>query len=158
LSKQVTFTETFVDEIMSTDVHVVDCHETVRTTASIMAKEGHGCVVVLRDDLAVGIVTEQDIVQKVTADGIDPSKILVEDIMSSPLVTISPKATVQQAAEKMSAYEIRKVVVVNDFGSMVGLLTAGDLAKWLAKKRNYSDPTLNAIARLKSSDVSSPYA
>ncbi|HZW54705.1 MAG TPA: CBS domain-containing protein [Nitrososphaerales archaeon] len=144
-----------VEEIMVRDVHTVDCESSVKETARLMADEGHGCVIVVRAQLAVGIVTERDIVHKITADAIDPSKVRVEDIMSAPVVTISYKATIGEAAEKMSVYEIRRIVVVNEHERMVGLLTAGDLAKWLAKQKNYADPTLNAIARLK---AGGPYA
>lgn len=150
--------ETLVEEIMETDVHTVDCESTVKDAATVMAEEGHGCVIVIRDRTAVGIVTERDIVHKITADAIDPSKIRVEDIMSSPLVTISPKAEIRKAAERMSLYEIRRIVVADELGRMVGLLTAGDLAEWLAKQKNYSDPMLNAIARIKRVGTGGPYA
>ena len=53
------------------------------------------------------------------------------------------------AAERMSAYGIRRIVVVHDDVALAGLLTAGDLAKWLAMMKGYSDSALNAIARLK---------
>lgn len=159
MTEQEITAETVVEDIMVRDVHVVDREATVRETASIMAKEGHGCVIVVNAEYALGIVTERDIVQKITADGIDPAKIKVEDIMSSPLITISPKATILEAAEKMSVYEVRKIVVIDELGRMVGVLTAGDLAKWLAKQRNYKDPALNAIARLNvGSRTTSPYA
>ena len=149
--------ERLVGDIMVTDVHTVNTKTTVKDTAAVMAREGHGCVIVVRVDIAVGMVTERDIVHKVTGEGVDPSKIRVEDIMSSPLITISPEATIMEAAEKMSAFEIRRIVVVNEGGRLLGLLTAGDIARWLAKQKGYSDPALNAIARLKTSSTGGPY-
>ncbi len=142
---------------MVTDVHVVRTKTTVKEAAAVMAKEGHGCVIVVRADIAVGIVTERDIVHKVTSEGVDPSKIRVEDIMSTPLITVTPEVTIMEAAEKMSSFEIRRIVVVGDNGRLVGLLTAGDIARWLAKQKDYSDPALNAIARLKMSSTGGPY-
>jgi CBS domain-containing protein len=158
LSEQSATHGELVEDIMVHHVHVVQRGATAKDAASVMAGEGHGCVIVASGEYALGIVTERDIVQKITADGIDPSKIRVEDVMSSPLVTISPKASIREAAEKMSIYEVRKIVVTDELGRMIGLLTAGDLAKWLARKNNFSDPALNAIARLKTSAESSPYA
>ncbi len=149
--------ERLVGDIMVTDVHAVDVRTSVRDTARIMAKEGHGCVIVVTGDIAVGIVTERDIVHKVTSEGVDPSKVLIEDIMSTPLITTLPQATILEAAEKMSAYEIRRIVVVDENGRLLGLLTAGDIARWLAKQRAYADPALNAIARLKKSSSGGPY-
>lgn len=159
MAEQEVTSEKLVEDIMVRDVHTVDSQSSVKEAAQVMAKEGHACVIVVSGEYAVGIVTERDIVHKITADGIDPSKVRVEDIMTSPLVIISPKATIREAAEKMSIYEVRKIVVTDKSGRMVGLLTAGDLAKWLAKQRNYADPTLNAIARLKvGRESTGPYA
>ncbi len=149
--------ERLVGDIMVTDVHAVGTKATVKDTAAVMAREGHGCVIVVRANIAVGMVTERDIVHKVTSMGVDPSKIRVEDIMSTPLITISPEATIMEAAEKMSEYEIRRIVVVSEDGRLVGLLTAGDIARWLAKQKDYSDPALNAIARLKTPPTAGPY-
>ena len=149
--------EGLVRSIMVTDVHTVWSATSVLETASIMEREGHGCVIVVDDNIAIGIVTERDIVHRVTASGIDPSKVRVQDIMSSPLITIPPGVTIKEAAQKMSAYEIRRIVVASEDGRLFGLLTAGDIAKWLAKQADYSDPALNAIARLKVPSAEAPY-
>ena len=77
--------------------------------------------------------------------------------MSTPLITVRATATIREVAEKMCVYEIRKMVVTDDQGRLVGLVTAGDLANWLAEQKNYSDPALNAIARLKMSCDNGPY-
>lgn len=149
--------QTLVRDVMVTDVHVVSPSMSVEETAAVMEKEGHGCVVVVDEGIAVGLVTERDIVHRITAAGVNPAKVRVQDVMSSPLITIAPEATIREAAEKMSAYEIRRIVVATEDGRLVGLLTAGDIAKWLAKRADYSDPALNAIARLKIPSADSPY-
>ncbi|MDG6915382.1 MAG: CBS domain-containing protein [Nitrososphaerota archaeon] len=146
-----------VKDIMVTDVHAVGVGTSVKETAAIMAREGHGCVIVVDRGIAVGIVTERDIVRKVTGEGVDPSRVRVQDIMSTPLITVSPSATVLEAAEMMSEYEVRRTVVVDDEGRLVGLLAAGDIARWLAQQKNYEDAALNAIARLKTSSTGGPY-
>ncbi len=149
--------KSLVEDIMSTKVHSVDPSSSVKDVAQYMAKEGHGCVLVVSGQMAVGIITERDIVHKITAEGIDPRKIRASDIMSTPLVTISPEATIGEAAERMSSFGIRRIVVTDKSGGLLGLLTAGDLAKWLAEEKGYADATLNAIARLKSTGVGGPY-
>lgn len=146
-----------VGSIMTRDVVVADVHATVRSVAKIMEEKGHGCLIVVSGSLAVGIVTERDIVHKVTAEGVDPSKVLVEDIMSTPLITVASTTKIREVAEKMCVYEIRRMVVADEMGKVVGLVTAGDLAKWLAAQKNYTDPALNAIARLKFPSDISPY-
>lgn len=134
---------------MASSVLTVESTATVREAAVLMSKKAYGCVLVVEGDRAIGIITERDIVRQITAEGVDPSKVRAADIMSTPLVTIPVNSTVMEAAERMSAYGIRRIVVVNEDGALAGLLTAGDLAKWLAKQKNYSDSALNAIARLK---------
>jgi CBS domain-containing protein len=111
----------------------------------------------VQGDDALGIVTERDLVRKILAAGVDPSKVLMSDVMSTPLVTIGPEATVSEAAEKMSEYLIRRLVVVDDDGALVGLVTAGDIAKLLARKKEYSDSVLNALARMRKDGTGGPY-
>ena len=149
--------ETLVSEIMITDVHIVSPTTSVKEAAAAMARRGHGCVVVVEGNTAVGMVTERDVVHKVTAEGVDPTKVLVEDIMSTPIITTSPDASVIEAAQKMSLFQIRRIVVASEDGNLLGLLTAIDIARWLAKRTGYTDPTLNAIARLKQSPAGGPY-
>ncbi len=143
-------TEELVKDIMETKVQTVDLNANVKKSADVMAKKGLGCLVVVQESVAVGIVTERDLVSKVIADGLDPKKVLVRDIMSTPLITIQPNAKISEAAKLMNEYKIRRVVVTGVDGSLAGIVTGGDLARTLAEREKYSDVTLNAIARLKS--------
>jgi CBS domain-containing protein len=146
-----------VQEIMASSVLTVDATATVKEAAILMSKKAYGCVLVVEGKHAIGIITERDIVRQITAEGVDPSKVRAADIMSTPLVTIPVDSTVMEAAERMSAYGIRRIVIVYDNGALAGLLTAGDLARWLAMQKGYSDAALNAIARLKKGGTGGPY-
>jgi CBS domain-containing protein len=139
-----------VEDVMATKVVTIDSEATVKTAASLMARRKCSCLVVVRGSAALGIVTERDLVRKVLAAGINPSKVLISDVMSAPLITTRPKATVIEATQKMSEYLIRRLVVVDESsGALVGLITANDVAKLLAKEKEYSDSELNAIARMR---------
>ncbi len=135
----------------------MDARASVKEVAALMSKKAHGCVLVVEGDRAIGIITERDIVRQIASEGIDPSKVRAADIMSTPVVTIPVESTILEAAERMSAYGIRRIVVVHEDRALAGLLTAGDLAKWLAKQKNYSDSALNAIARMKKAGTGGPY-
>ena len=150
-------TEEGVEEIMVESVLTVEATATVRDAAVLMSKKEHGCVLVVEGKHALGIITERDIVRQITAEGVDPSKVRAADIMSAPLVTIPISSTIMEAAERMSAFGIRRIVVVHDNGTLAGLITAGDLARWLAMLKDYSDTALNAIARLKKAGTGGPY-
>jgi len=132
---------------MEENVQTIDLNANVKKGAAVMAKKGIGSLVVVQEGRAVGIVTERDLVSKIIADGLDPAKVLVRDIMSTPLITIQPDAKIAEAARLMNEYKIRRVVVTAADGSLAGIVTASDLARVLAERKDYSDTTLNAIAR-----------
>lgn len=146
-----------VEKVMSRKVVTVDRAETVKAAASLMAKRKCSCLVVLAGGIAVGVVTERDLVRKILASSVDPSKVLISDVMSTPLVTIRSDSSALEAAEKMSEYLIRRLAVVDGKGELVGLITAGDIARLLAKKKAYGDSSLNAMARMKKDGTGGPY-
>jgi CBS domain-containing protein len=146
-----------VEDIMAKKVVTIDHEATVKDAASLMARRKCSCLVVLQGGAAVGIVTERDLVRKILAEGVDPSKVLISDVMTTPLVTIEVGSTITEAADRMSEYLIRRLVVVDSRGALVGLITAGDIARLLARKNEYSDSALNAIARMKKGETGGPY-
>jgi len=137
-------------EVMQTKVHTVELNSNVKDCAKAMAKNKAGYAVVVESGRAIGIVTERDMVWKVIADTLNPSKVLVRDIMSTPLITIPPSATMMEAAKIMSEYKVRRLVVIDSTGNPSGIISSNDLARALAKNKGFSDDTLNAIARLES--------
>jgi CBS domain-containing protein len=148
--------EHFAEDIMATDVLTVEKGTSVKKAVELMAKKGLGCLVVLENETAVGMVTESDILNKITAEGVDPAFVMIQDIMTAPLISVQRKATIAEIAEKMSTFQVRRTIVVNQKGDMAGLVSSEDLAKWLARLNKYSDPTLNAVAGIKR-NASSPY-
>ena len=149
--------EEVVEDIMSKKVVTIDYSATVKVAARMMAQRKVSCLVVLQGNSALGIVTERDLVRKILAAGVDPSKVLISDVMSTPLVSIVAGSTVLEAAEKMSEYLIRRLVVVDEGGGVVGLITAGDIAKLMARRKEYSDSSLNAVARIRKEGTGGPY-
>lgn len=136
---------------------VVDQNVSAKDCAKAMAKRGVSCAVITQSGGAVGIVTERDLVSKVLADAFDPNKVVVKDIMSTPLITILPNATVSEAAAEMAEYRVRRLVVVDRNGAMVGIVTTGDIARSLAEKHGFREPTFNAMARYKEGPEGGPY-
>lgn len=149
--------EETVAQLMDTRVRILDFNATVRECAKKMAKESADSIVVVEGPVPRGIITERDLVVKILADNFSPDKVLARDIMSAPLITISPAATMTEAAKLMSEYKIRRLVVVDDDRMLVGMATADDLAKVLAKRKDYQDPALNVMGRVNSTPTSGPY-
>ena len=142
-----TQTESAVSKVMSKAVLAVELNTNAKDCAKAMAKRGVSCAVVTQSGSAVGIVTERDLVSKVMAESIDAKDVLVRDIMSTPLITVSPDASLTSAAELMAQYRVRRLVVVDQNGSLVGIVTTGDIARSLAEKHGYREATFNAMAR-----------
>jgi CBS domain-containing protein len=136
-----------VKEVMSKSVMAVELNTNAKDCARAMAKKGVSCAVITQGGLAVGIVTERDLVSKVLAESIDAKNVLVRDIMSTPLITVGPDVPLTGAAELMARYRIRRLVVVEEDGALVGLITTGDIARALAEREGYRQATLNAMAR-----------
>ncbi len=149
--------EETVGRVMSKDVLAVDLNSNTKDCARAMMKKGVSCAVITEEGTAVGIVTERDLVSKVLAESIEPKKVLVRDIMSTPLITTTPDAPLVSAAEIMAQYRIRRLVVVDSSGTLSGIVTAGDIARTLAEKQQYRDATLNAMARYSEGGGDGPY-
>lgn len=150
--------EPTVGELMEKQVVSVGLNTNVLDCVRTMGKRKVSCAVIVSEEGgAVGIVTERDLVTKVIADALDPASVLVRDIMSTPLITISPDAKMSDSAELMSEYVIRRLIVVDSDGSLVGIITAGDLARVLAKQHDYKEAALNALGRVRGEPTGGPY-
>jgi CBS domain-containing protein len=149
--------EETVADIMEKNVLVADLNSSARECAKTMAKRGVSSAVVVQGRSAIGIVTERDLVSKVMADGMDPAKVLIRDIMSTPLITVAPHDTMTRASELMAEYRIRRLVVIDSAGNLSGIVTAGDIARTLAENKGYQEPAFNALARYKEGTESGPY-
>ncbi len=112
---------------MKNQVVTVDSAMSVMDTARIMDDAGIGCVVVIENNIAVGIVTERDFVKRVVSRGI-PLTTPIKKIMSSPLIVVNPEENIWEVAELMKQRRIHKVPVVHQ-DLLVGIVTATDLTK-----------------------------
>lgn len=103
--------------------------------AKLMAKHRIGSIVVIEGNnkKPVGIVTERDIIKKVSAQNKNADQVAVRRIMSSPLITVKSIDSVDTAAETIAENKIKRLVVLEQDGSMVGILSVSDIAKKLAK-------------------------
>lgn len=117
-----------VHQIMTRSVASLDCSENVQSAFELMMKGPYSCVVATRDGLPAGIVTERDMVVFL-ADRLDLAGMPIFRVMSSPVVTVTGMLPVHQAAEIMRDKTIRRLVVTDESGRAVGLLTQSDIVK-----------------------------
>lgn len=102
--------------------------ESVASTAKIMSTYNIGSVVVVKDDIPVGIFTERDLVQRVVAKDIEPEKITVGEVMTKNLITVGADKSLGSVYHIFVTKHIRHIPVVEN-GHLVGIVSQKDLAK-----------------------------
>ncbi|HEX9341656.1 MAG TPA: CBS domain-containing protein [Thermoplasmata archaeon] len=118
----------FVRDVMTRDVIVIDPERTILDAAKRMAAKKIGGLVVVKHGRPIGLVTDREILWEVTAKGKNPSKVLVSEIMRSPVTTVSPLTTLRAAARVMLEKKTRWVVVTR-LDNVEGIITASDLTQ-----------------------------
>ncbi|MFQ5762414.1 MAG: cyclic nucleotide-binding/CBS domain-containing protein [Candidatus Bathyarchaeia archaeon] len=116
-----------VADFMNKQVVRVPATATAHEAAQVMTEKGVGCLIIEENGRPVGIITERDFLRKITAPDMDPAKIKVAEIMSKPLITIRPEATLREAARKMRENNIRRLIVTKN-SDLVGIITVRDIA------------------------------
>ena len=117
-----------VKDVMVTNVVTVDVGVNVRKAVERMNNHEIGCLVVLEKGNFAGILTERDVLKRVVAKARNPDKTLVGDVMSKPLIVVSPEASLEEALELMFEKRVKKLTVVKD-KELVGLITMTDIAR-----------------------------
>ena len=103
-----------------------DSNETVRNAARRMSQQNVGAVAVLDSGRLVGVFSERDVMARVVAEGLDPDKTTVADVMTKDIVVADPRESVDSALAKMHSVGCRHLPVVKD-GNLVGMLSIRDL-------------------------------
>jgi CBS domain-containing protein len=133
-----------VKDFMTKGVLTVDEDKTIFEAAKLMSQKEVGDVVVLKGEIPRGIVTERDFVRRVVARK-TPLDSKISDVMSRPLITIDPDASLKEAARKMVKRGIRRLPVVEQH-KLVGIIVVSDFARHLSKK-TLTEGILEAIWR-----------
>ncbi|HZZ00231.1 MAG TPA: CBS domain-containing protein [Candidatus Baltobacteraceae bacterium] len=116
-------------DIMTENVEVLREDDSLQTAAERLAQHDVGALPVCDDQQQVrGIVTDRDIVVHGLAQGKDPRKTTVAEIVSSNPVTVGPDDSVQRVTEIMGERQIRRVPVV-EAGRLIGIISQGDIAQ-----------------------------
>lgn len=116
-----------VKDIMSSPVIAVSEDESSDKAAALMEKHNLGCVIVTtQNGRPTGIITERDMVTRVVAKDIQPSKVAAKEIMTAPLITITPDETLNEAARRMNRLNIRRLGVMYK-GKLLGIISSKDI-------------------------------
>ncbi len=115
-------------DVMTSPVISIESDKTVFETAKLMKQKKIGTVVVTSKNKPLGIITEKDIVMKLVAEGNDPKKVKIKDIMTTPIMVADVNSDMNEIAKKMAEKRVRRVPIV-DKGRIVGIITERDVLR-----------------------------
>ena len=119
----------YVTEYMDKDVLILDMDTETREAATMLRNyERDDIIVVDKEKIPVGIVTDEDILSKVSDATVYAEATTLKEIMSQPLITINDKSTLQEALHKMRDNNIRKLPIISKKNQVVGMLFQSTIA------------------------------
>ncbi|HEU5064848.1 MAG TPA: CBS domain-containing protein [Gaiellaceae bacterium] len=128
-----------VSEILgdkSRDVLKIDAEASALDAVRQMVGANIGSLLVTDGGEVTGIVTERDFLRRVAQEGPADEEVTVRDIMSSPLVVVSPQTDIDECMAVMTDRRIRHLPVVEN-GDVVGIVSIGDVVKFKSKQQSF---------------------
>jgi CBS domain-containing protein len=114
----------------------IDADASVLDAIKQMVGGNVGALLVTEHDNLIGIVTERDYLRRVTLEGRTEKDTLVREIMSAPLVYVTPETTIQECMAVMTERRIRHLPVLDDGRQTVGVVSIGDVVKFQSKQQD----------------------
>jgi len=119
------------------EVWTVDAEEPVLEAIQMMADRHVGALPVTRGGELVGVISERDYARKVILLGRSSAETPVWQIMSSPVVTVTPDQDVRECMQLMTQQRIRHLPVMQD-GRMIGVISIGDLVRVVIEEQDHT--------------------
>ncbi|MFH0848845.1 MAG: CBS domain-containing protein [archaeon] len=119
-----------VKDLMTENIISVDGEDSVMDAAKLMSEKEVSSLAVRNESTHTlqGMITDRDIVNRVVAKGLNPTKVKVREVMASPLITISEEAAIDDAANKMKQNKVRRLVVEKNH-QKVGIIAESDIIR-----------------------------
>jgi CBS domain-containing protein len=115
-------------------VITVDGGVSVLEAIGTMSEANIGAIVIQEGNRPEGIFTERDYLRKIALKGLSSRDTMVNEVMSSPLITVPPSESTRKAMEMMTERRCRHLVVVEG-SAMVGIVSLGDLVKYMLQEK-----------------------
>ena len=119
--------------------------ESVRDAARRMASDGVGCLAIVDDEgKPVGMVTDRDLVQRVIRRRRDPDEVKLSEILSPDVVSVWREVPLELAFHRMREEAVRRVLITDDHGLLVGILTFDDALPLISKQYELAAQVMSA--------------
>lgn len=127
-----------IDEICNRNIVTIASSDSILTAARVMRDEHVGCVVVIEGDgvrtVPIGLLTDRDIVVAVVALNLDAEEISVGDVMSAEVHSVKAGDGIGEALKLMRAEGVRRLPVVDDHGTLTGIVSSDDVLQVLGEQ------------------------
>jgi CBS domain-containing protein len=117
-----------VEEIMTQNVIHINSHETIAAACEKLINNKVGSLIVMDNDLTVGILTERDIIQHILQGSGDIRNVEIKSVMTPNIKSVHAKASLEKAAEIMKEHNIKKLPVVSN-NNIIGIVTETDITR-----------------------------
>ncbi|MEO7277305.1 MAG: CBS domain-containing protein [Sphingomicrobium sp.] len=117
-----------VSEVMTREVRTVRPDQTAQEAAEFMLSADTGSIPVADGERLIGMITDRDIAVRGVARGHGPDT-PVRDLMTEDLIVVRADDTIEDAAEKMSGAQVRRLPVIDEQERLCGIVSLGDLSR-----------------------------
>jgi CBS domain-containing protein len=134
-----------VSDVMTRTVEMVGPGDSIQQAAKAMARIDVGALPVAEADRLVGMITDRDIAVRAVAEGRDPARTVVKDIMSAEVRYCYDDDAVTDVADNMAEQQLRRLPVITREKRLVGIISLADIAR--EREPNAAGQALQGIAR-----------
>jgi len=122
-----------IRDIMEKNVVTIEDDKTALDAAHLISEKDVSFLVIMKNNVPVGVLSESDFVKRLAADDKKASEVIVSEIMSSNFRWVEPETEIEDAIQKMLNNNIRRLVIL-DNSKLVGVITQTDLTEFLRDK------------------------
>ena len=134
-----------IRDIMQKNVITIEHDKTAHDAACLISEKDISFLVIMKDDVPIGVLTESDFVKRLSARDKKASEVIISEIMSNKFRWVNPETEIEDAIQKMLNNNIRRLLILDD-DKLVGVLTQTDLTEFLRNKL-LVDQTVKNIQR-----------
>ena len=122
-----------IRDIMQKNVITIEHDKTAHDAACLISEKDISFLVIMKDDVPIGVLTESDFVKRLSARDKKASEVIISEIMSNKFRWVDPETEIEDAIQKMLNNNIRRLLILDD-DKLVGVLTQTDLTEFLRNK------------------------
>ena len=122
-----------IKDIMEKNVITIEYDKTALDAACLISEKDISFLVIMKDGLPIGVLSESDFVRRLAASDLKASGVKISDMMSKKFRWVDPATTIEDAIQKMLNNNIRRLIILDD-EKLVGVITQTNLAEFLRNK------------------------